>query len=123
MTNKSESELSPEYFFGYQKNHHFSDKTTQSVKVIGALPSFRADRQWRCKDPVMPLLTDSNHQRVGRINAYCAHSPRRNSTLIAFDLSIFASTASNSLALAISEFAMATITSPSRSPARAAAPS
>jgi hypothetical protein len=38
---------------------------------------------------------------VGRITAYCAHSPRRTSTLTGLDLSSLASTLSNSLTLAI----------------------
>ena len=60
-------------------------------------------------------------QRCGRITAYCAQSPRRNSTLIGRDLSSRATSASISLTPPTSVLATVTITSPSRSPARAAA--
>ena len=63
------------------------------------------------------------NQRAGRIRAYCVHSLRLNSTLMALPFSILASAASKSFTLLISVLAMARITSPSRSPARAAAPS
>lgn len=58
----------------------------------------------------------------GRITAYCAHSPRRTSTLTARPFSSLESTASNSLADPICTFATDKMMSPARSPARAAGP-
>src|SRR5690606_23410036 len=61
-------------------------------------------------------------QGRGLINVYCAHSPRWNKMLTALPLSSLASVSSRSFSDSVSTLLTATMTSPSRKPARAAGP-
>src|SRR5574343_516082 len=81
-------------------------------------------RKTPTRHPSLIGVDDSADQThcPGRITAYCAHSPRRTSTLTGRFLSSLPSMASNCLTSATCAFASAKMTSPVRRPARAAGP-